>query len=457
MRDDRDHRLAGVRSSVETLGARGVRAVALTVVDNAGITRVKTVPIERLGDAVASGVGMSPVFDVFLVNDDITTSKEIGGPDGDLRLTPDPSRLTALAAQPGWAWAPADKFTQEGEPFAACQRSFARRMVDEATGAGLELRMSFEVEWVLGRREDGTMAPVADGPAYGMDVLLRVSEFARELFGALQEEGIAVEQFHPEYSPGQLEISLAPTDPVGAADDNVLVRQTIKGVALRHGLAASFAPAIVAGQVGNGGHVHFSVWREGRNLFAGGDGRHGLTEGGESFLAGILARLPALTAVGAPSVASYARLVPSHWAGAYACWGLENREAAVRFITGSLGTRERRANAEVKCFDASANPYLVVGSLIVAGLDGMQRGLKLPQEVSGDPALKPEEELRALGTTRLPGSLDEALPHLEGCDLLREAMGEALFEAFLAVRRGEVELFRDTSPDDVVAATRWRY
>jgi glutamine synthetase len=129
----------------------------------------------------------------------------------------------------------------------------------------------------------------------------------------------------------------------------------------------------------------------------------------------------------------------------------------VRFITGSLGTRERRANAEVKCFDASANPYLVVGSLIVAGLDGMQRGLKLPQEVSGDPALKPEEELRALGTTRLPGSLDEALPHLEGCDLLREAMGEALFEAFLAVRRGEVELFRDTSPDDVVAATRWRY
>jgi glutamine synthetase len=457
VRDDRQLRAERLRGSMEALARKDVRAVALTVVDNAGITRVKTVPLERLPYAVTSGVGISPVFDVFLVNDDITTSSEIGGPDGDLRLVPDPARLTPLAAQPGWAWAPADKFTQEGVPFAACQRSFARRMVERAKDAGVELEMSFEVEWVLGRREGVDMAPVANGPAYGMEVLVRVSDFARDLIDALHEESVAVDQFHPEYSPGQLEISLASSDPVTAADVNVLVRQTIRAVALRHGLAPSFAPAVVAGQVGNGGHVHFSPWADGGNLFAGGPRRYGLTDRGESFLAGILDALPALTAVGAPSVASYTRLVPSHWAGAYACWGLENREAALRFVTGTVGTRDRRANAEVKCFDASANPYLVVGALIVAGLDGMERGLELPGEVTGDPALKSEEELRARGIARLPESLGDALAHLEKWDVLKRATGTALFDAFVAVRRGELDLFRGSSSEEVVEATRWRY
>jgi glutamine synthetase len=457
VKDERHRRVEQLRSSLEGLATKDIRAVALTVVDNAGITRVKTVPLQQMADAVAYGVGISPVFDVFLVNDDITTSKEIGGPDGDLRLVPDPARLTPLAAQPGWAWAPADKLTQEGVPFAGCQRSFARRMVERARDAGVELEMSFEVEWVLGRRDGADMEPVASGPAYGMEVLVRVSDFARDLIDALSEEGVAVQQFHPEYSPGQLEISLAPSDPVTAADVNVLVRQTIRAVALRHGLAPSFAPAVVAGQVGNGGHVHFSVWAEGSNLFAGGKGRYGLTEGGECFLAGIVDALPALTAVGAPSVASYTRLVPSHWAGAYACWGLENREAALRFVRGTAGIRDRRANAEVKCFDASANPYLVVGALIVAGLDGMERGLELPGEVTGDPALKPAEELQARGIARLPRSLGEALSHLEGWDLLRRATGDALFHAFVAVRRAELDLFRESSPEAVVEATRWRY
>lgn len=443
--------------AVEGLRARAVRGVAVTVVDNAGVTRVKAVPIGRVADAGMWGIGMSPVFDVFLVDDGITTSKHIGGPDGDLRLVPDPARLTPLAALPGWAWAPADKRTQDGAPFPACQRTFARRMVERARAAGVELQMSFEAEWVLGRREEADMVPIARGPAYGMEVLIHASDYARDLLEALQEQGIAVEQFHPEYSPGQLEISLAPADPVGAADTNVLLRQTIKAVARRHGLAASFAPAVVAGQVGNGGHVHFSAWADGGNLFTGGDGPHGLTERGGSFLAGILDALPALTAIGSPSVASYIRLVPSHWAGAYACWGLENREAAIRFVTGTAGVRAARANAEVKCFDQSANPYLAAGAVIAAGIDGMRRELRLPPGVSGDPALRTPVELEASGIARLPETLDDALARLEECRLLREAMGEALFEAFVAVRRGEAELFRDRSPDEVVEATRWRY
>jgi len=154
----------------------------------------------------------------------------------------------------------------------------------------------------------------------------------------------------------------------------VLVRQTIRAVSASFGFQASFAPSVVAGAVGNGGHVHLSVWRDGQNLLAGGPGRHGLSDDGEAFAGGILAALPALTAVGAPSVASYLRLVPSHWAGAYHCWGLENREAALRLVTGSAGEQDVRANLEVKCFDLAANPYLAAGSVIAAGLAGLDAG-----------------------------------------------------------------------------------
>src|SRR5207253_4830325 len=135
------------RELAESLPARGVRVVALSQVDNAGVARVKTVPVSLLERAVRYGVGMSPVFEVFMVNDSITSSDELGGPVGDLRLMPDPFALKVLAAQPGWAWAPVDKHTQEGEIYPGCQRTFAKRMAARAADAGIELRMAFELEW----------------------------------------------------------------------------------------------------------------------------------------------------------------------------------------------------------------------------------------------------------------------------------------------------------------------
>ncbi len=456
---------AGARARRSELGSEvaqrltdaGASMLAVCWVDNAGLTRVKAIPIGRLERAAGWGIGMSPVFDVFVVDDSITTSKHIGGPAGDLRLVPDLDRVTPLAALPGWAWAPADRYTQEGEPFAACSRSFAKRLVGTAAAQGLTALATFEIEWAAGTDDGGRFVPACEGPAYGMTRIIELSDYCRDVVGAIEQQGIEVEQFHPEYAAGQLEVSVAPKDPVAAADDSVLVRQTIRAVSQRHGLQVSFAPSVVAGGVGNGGHVHLSLWRDGQNLLAGGPGRYGLTEGGEAFAAGVLAALPALVAVGAPSVASYIRLVPSHWAGAYQCWGKENREAALRLVTGSTGEHDVRANLEVKCFDLAANPYLVVGSLFAAGLAGMAAGATLPGEVEGDPVALSEADLNASGARRLPQSLDEAIGAFEASDLLREAMGEPMAEAFLAVRRAEIELFSGASPADVVARTRWRW
>jgi glutamine synthetase len=456
-REETARRAEKARKLIKSLSAQGVRAVAFSQVDNTGVTRVKTVPVSLLERAVKYGIGMSPVFEVFMVNDSITSSDEVSGPVGDLRLMPDPWALKVLAAQPGWAWAPVDKYTQEGEVYPGCQRTFAKRQAARAAEAGIELRMAFELEWFQASADSEVERPIHAGPAYGLPVLATISDYARDLIAALEEEGVGVDQFHPEYAMGQLEVSVAPADPVGAADTTVLVRQTIRAMAATHGMRASFSPVVIAGHVGNGGHVHFSLWRDGVNLFAGGRGPHGMTETGEAFVAGVLAELPALVAVGCPSVPSYLRLIPSHWAGAFACWGRENREAAIRFVTGMVGSRDTAANTEVKCFDQSANPYLVTGALIAAGLAGVERDLRLPEEVTVDPGDFSDEELARRGIQRLPQSLEEALSHFEKSDVQRDAMGPMLFGPFAAVRRAEAEAFAGQEPEDIVAAHRWRY
>jgi glutamine synthetase len=456
-RDEIARRAQKARALTTSLSAEGVRAVAFSQVDNTGVTRVKTVPVSLLERAVTYGIGMSPVFEIFMVNDSITSSDEVSGPVGDLRLMPDPWALRLLAAQPGWAWAPVDKFTQEGEVYAGCQRAFAKRQVARAAEAGIELRMTFELEWFQAGADSEVERPIHSGPAYGLPVLATISDYARDLIVAIEEEGVGVDQFHPEYAMGQLEISVAPTDPVGAADTTVLVRQTIRAVAATHGMRASFSPVVIAGHVGNGGHVHFSLWRDGVNLFAGGEGPYGMTDTAEAFVAGVLAELPALVAVGSPSVPSYLRLIPSHWAGAFACWGRENREAAVRFVTGMVGARETAANTEVKCFDQSANPYLVAGALIAAGMAGIDNDLRLPEEITVDPGSFSGEELARRSVQRLPQSLEEALSNFEKSEVLREAMGPMLFGPFAAVRRAEAEAFAGQEPAEIVAAHRWRY
>jgi glutamine synthetase len=443
----------------DELAGRGVRGVALSWVDTCGVNRVKTVPVARLGSAVRWGVGMSPVFDLFLADDSIVVGELQGGPDGDLRLVPDLDGLVALAGQPGWAWAPVDRMTQDAAMHPGCSRTILRRLVERARGLGLDLLASIEIEFALGRGDVPypQFSPACAGSAYGMTRLVEQTGFCAEVLEALAAEGVDVDQLHPEYAAGQYEVSVGALDPVGAADRSVLVRQTLRAVAQRHGLRVSFSPSVLAGDVGNGGHLHLSAWRDGANLHSTGDGRYGMTAEGESFAAGVLDALPALAAVTTPSPASYLRLQPSHWAGIYACWGHETRESAVRLVTGMVGNRERAANLEVKCADLSANPYLLLAGVVAAGLDGVARALRLPEEVTGDPARFDAAEAARRGVRRLPSSLPEAVAAFASADLMRQAFGELVVDAVLAVRRGESARVEGLDADAVAVAYRWVY
>ncbi|MGQ4596535.1 glutamine synthetase [Nocardia sp. R6R-6] len=432
--------------------------IALSFVDNAGITRVKAVPKPRLALASWYGVGVSPCFETFAFDDLMTVGRYLGGPDGDLRLVPDLSKLTELACQPGWAWAPVDKYTQDGTRFVACQRHFAARQAEAARAAGLGLSMAFETEWAVGRADDtDVFTPAVYGPAYGIVRLGQVAEYAANLVAALDRQGVAVAQFHPEYALAQLELSVEPSEPVTAADEAVLVRHTIRQVSAQHGWRAQLAPCIEPGGAGSGAHLHLSAHDEAGPLFSGGDGPHGMRQPGEAFLAGVLRELPALVAVGAGNPASFLRLAPSRWAGVWQCWGRETREAALRFITGIRGTEGWAANAEIKCLDATGNPYLIVGSVLAAGLAGVAEQLRLPAAITGDPATFDAEAVARSDVRRLPTTAAKAAEHLAVSRVLAAAMGPELHDSLVTVRRAEAERYADASAEELIALTRWRF
>jgi glutamine synthetase len=430
-----------------------ITGVATTYVDHSGAARVKAVPLSGLARAARSGLGFSPVIDAFTSDGGIDAASPLDSPDGDLRMVPDLDRLAVLPVPDGWAWAPGDRFLQDGTVYACCQRSFARAQVAAGLSKGISALMAFEVEWMVGRDADD-FQPAVGGTGYGLARLLGAADYIRDVLGSLEAAGVHVEQIHPEFGPAQFEVSVAAQDPVSAADTNVLVKLIISAVSAQHGLRASFAPAVLTNNVGNGGHLHASFWADGRNMFAGGDGRYGLTERGESVIAGLLENLPALLAIGAPVPSSYLRLAPSRWAGAYQVWGKENREAAVRFIEASPSD-PGTANVELKSFDCSANPYMLTGAVLAVALAAADRRASLPETVSGDPGAPGHPQ--ADRAVRLPASLGEALKALEASDELRAAAGDQLITTFAASRRAEIEIAEGKSDEEIVAHYRWLF
>ena len=431
------------------LRAAGVELLAATFVDNGGISRAKLVPAGRVAHALRAGIGGSTTFSVFTGLDLMGSARGYEVPTGDFRLVPD---LDALAADGSpIAFAPADQRDQDGEPWPTCGREFARRAAAALAARGLEASLAFETEWFA---FDDAGAPGHRGPAYGLDAAREGTEVLLGVARRLQALDVPVDQLHPEYAHGQFEVSVGATPPVEAADRAVLVRDVIRSVCRELGLRASLSPKPHLDALGSGAHVHVSLWRDGRNLLGTG-AEPGPTAEGRSFLAGLLRELPALVAVGCATPVSYLRLGPSRWTGAYAIWGVENREAPLRLIRGTRVLRPGSANVELKTVDASGNPYLVVGCLLAAGLAGIDDGLQLPPEVPNDPATLTAAERADAGIAPLPATLAEATAALRASALLRGALGEPLHDALCAVR--EKDAATDLDGEALLAAYRWAF
>lgn len=445
------------------LAERGIRNLLFTMTDQAGIQRIKLLPASRIPGAVNRGVGFSLTSALLLCSDDaIADLEEFPQAQGDVRLFADYDALRVIDAQAGLAWAPADQRTASGESFAVCQREALRTQVRRAAALGLDFRMAFELEFTLFRGEADAPVFAVNGPGYGLSPILEVEEWATDLLAACETAGIEVEQLHPEYGLGQMEMSMRPKDPVSAVDEYVVTRMLVVRTALAHGMRVSFAPVPAIGTAGNGCHIHFSATAtDGTKVLADGDEGTGFSIVGGQLIAGLVEHLRSSVAMLAPSINSYARLQPGHFSGAYVCWGLENREAALRYIPGVSGRRGEGANVEVKTADGASNPYLAAATILACALQGVDDKTPLPSAVVGSPdALFASGDVALLTKTRvqpMPTDLGESLDLLAGNSLLRTQFGDSLVDSYIGIRRREWDAYQDTPHEERVALLRWKY
>ena len=435
-----------VQSTAARLHDRSVRLLIGTVVDYAGVIRAKAVPVARFPAFVDAGMGASPSWLVFCVDRGIAFTPDFGVI-GDLRLRIDPAVTTIL--EQGVAWAPADFHDQDGTRFDGCPRWRLQRVVDALAAAGFTARSGAELEFVL-TQPDGSARTGPSWQGYGIRPVLDVAPLLADLTESLDQAGMPAEQLHAEYGADQFEISLPPADPVTTADRTVLARILIGRAAARHGLGVSFSPVPFAGGAGSGAHLHLSIDDANGPLLSGGDGPHGLTGPGAAAIGGLVSGLPDVQAILAGSALSPWRLKPGNWAGAFACWGLENREAAIRLIAATPANPQG-ASVEVKIIDGSANPYLAGACVLGLATDGLRRGLPLPVEVPVNPTELPEADQTAMALAADQGT---ALDALDRSALARDLLGDLIVDGTLAVRRYEQRTYESSDADEVAAAFR---
>jgi glutamine synthetase len=425
-----------ITKDIEESGIRLIRAVYC---GPDGITRGKAFPPRHLEEVLESGIGLTQAQASVTVFDQLPPESRYQ-PIGEVRICPDIHTYNVLPYSPGEARLLSDLHTRQGRPWELCPRSLLKEFVDRLRERGFVIESSFENEFVLYKDVGGEWRPLHDMNCFSSAAMDASSESVLPMLEALEAQGIAVEKYFPEAGPGQQEIPVRHRRGVAAADQQVVFRETVRGVAAARGLRASFMPKPNPNSAGNGCHIHFSLWDPdgGRNLFFDPSAEHELSEVGRRFAAGLLAHLPALLALTAPTTNSYRRFAERCWSSCYVCWGPDNREASVRVASSFRGREEASLNLEYRPADPTCNPYLALAAIICAGLDGIDRRMDPGEPTVTDPALLPPAERESKGLLRYPADLSSALTALERDDVLRRGLGEGRVRDYLVMKRAEV-------------------
>jgi glutamine synthetase len=441
----------------QTLKDAGIKFIRILWCDNANVIRAKAAHIDYLEEYIDNGVGITAAQMAIPVMHDSVVAETGLGPVGEVRLMPDWSTLSILPFARGHSQVLSDMVISEtAEVWGHCPRGFLKRQVRELEKIGLALKAVFENEFfLLKRNSEGVLEPADDTVFSATSSMNLHCAFINDLTDALIAQGLEVEGYYPESGPGQQELNIRCAGALRAADRQIVYRETVRGVAQQHDLVASFLPKILEDKAGSGCHLNFSLWRDTKNISGDPQQSNAISSEGSAFIAGILYHLPALCALTIPSKNSYRRIRPHFWAGAFRTWGHQNREAAVRICRNKQGNSAIRF--EFKTADATANPYIALGALIAAGLDGLRRRLVLPEEVTVDPVQIPEDQRRNQGVDLLPQNLGQAINALRNDNVLLEALGEELATSYVAVRQNEWENLKSLSLEEEVALLVERY
>ncbi|MFD0041569.1 glutamine synthetase family protein [Streptomyces anulatus] len=453
---------AARRAEVEQAVARDdIELVRFLWVDHSSVTRGKAVSRSSLASRMESGVGLARTRQAAGLLD---LGQPVPGFDavGEVRLLPDPESYVPLPHAPGSAGMLCDLVTVDGEPWDACPRTFLKEAL--AAADGYHVSAAFEPEFTLcaGQPRPGALELFDDSLCFDNEGFDVANSYSIELLRALRAQKLEVETYHPEFGHGQHEMTLRHAPALRAVDNYVWQRATTRGVARARGMWATFAPVPRPGLRGNGNHAHLSLWGPGPdgrtvNLFADDSDPLGLSALARHFIAGLLDHLPGLTALTTASVNSYHRLQPGMWAGAFGAWGPDNREAAIRIPSRLRGSEAASTNIELKTCDSTANPYLALGAMIHAGMDGVRRRLDPGAPLTADPARLSDDELRRHGVRALPRSLEEAVDALERDEFLMSVLGPARRALYPSVKRADIRDLKAMPEADDYALHAIRY
>jgi glutamine synthetase len=422
--------------------------VALVCCDLGGIVRGRSLPAGELAANAATGVGWVPANHALTPLGSLAEESPFGST-GDLRLLPDlDTHVRVEADNEGSALelVLCDIAETDGSAWECCPRSFLREALAQLEAElGLRLIASFEHEFQL-------LDDTPPALPFSLEAQRRAAPFPEAAVGALLEAEIEPERFMPEFAAHQFEIPVKASGGLAAADRAVLLREVVREVARRLGTRASFTPLLEPAEAGNGVHIHLSLLDEnGRAALYDAARPASLSELGARFAAGVLLHSGALSALSAPSPVSAARLAPHRWSAGAACLGAQNRETLLRIppTIASIGDPAAQLRLEYRGADAAGNPYLALGAIVRAGLDGVRRELAPASVLDRDPALLDDAQSSAYGVGALPSSLAQAMKALADDETARDWMGPLMYDAYAAVKRAEVEAAADVELDEL--------
>ncbi len=334
-----------------------------------------------------------------------------------------------------------DVYNPDGTPFVGDPRSVLKRVLKRAADMGYSFNVGPECEFFLFQTDENgrpTTTTSDEAGYFDLGPLDHGESTRREICLALEQMGFEIEASHHEVAQGQHEIDFKYAEALTAADNIMTFKLAVKTIAQKNGLHATFMPKPVFGINGSGMHTNMSLFKDGKNVFADPDGKLGLSKEAYAFIAGLLEHVRAMTAITNPLVNSYKRLVPGYEAPCYLAWSASNRSALIR-IPAARGQATR---VELRCPDPSCNPYLSLAVCLAAGLDGIERGLTPPEEITDNIFAMDREEREAKGIASLPGNLNEAIKAMRADKLICDTLGSHVVGQYVAGKKKEWDAYR---------------
>jgi len=411
-----------------------VKFVRLWFTDILGFLKSFAIPVQELDGALEEGVGF----------DGLSIEGFVRIDESDMIAMPDPNTFQLLPWRPKEHAAVARMFcaifTPSKEPFEGDPRYVLKKNLKRTAEMGYTYYVGPELEYFYFRDNKAT-EPLDAGGYFDMDPHDAATDLRRDTVLTLQEMGITIDKSHHEVAASQHEIDMQYTDALSMADNVMTYRLVVKEIALKYGVYATFMPKPVFGINGSGMHVHQSLFKGDTNAFFDPHGKYYLSKVGLSFVAGLLKYAPEITAITSQWVNSYKRLVPGYEAPVYISWAQRNRSDLIRLPVYKVG-KEKETRFELRSPDPACNPYLCFSVMLAAGLAGIEEGLEPPAPVEENVYHMTDEERKKRGIGQLPGSLLEAIQLTEKSELVRKALGDHVFNAFINNKKIEWNRYR---------------